>query len=578
MNKLFKWIATIFLAMLMFAGATRPILTSAVSGDDNDSQPPTTEVTGRPATGDLIIHKLQFNVDEIPNIENHNGEELTITGTSGLAGVTFNIYRVADDATDTTTPAGAALNTGVTGAGGLLEFSDLTAGRYLVVEDISNLPFGVTYTSPNFLVDVPMTKADGTGWLGEVHVYPKNRLIVATVDFYKFFEDKGKNPNKTATFKLYKGTSPSGTLIEEKIVNTNDATGRIYFDNAGKGLDVGNYYIVETAVDAPYGLNDKVITFEVTNGDHDADLQDGEATIHALGDKKFNNYLLTEPNKENTDDDNDDFSANLGEIVNWNIDVRIPTNISDYTEFQFTDDLDSRLDYVGNLIATVDDTDVVFTATEPATTGGGTLVVVFTKENLANYAGKMLKISFNTKINETAEMGEKIPNNFVFEFDNGSGTQTKTDPTPPYTQTGGAKFDKTSSDSTLEDFSGAEFWIYRGSGAAKQYLQTNYTWGDGTANPMVLVSDTNGNFEIEGLSFGNYSLEERVALPGHMLRSDFDFVVSAESYKVNNPHEILNKTQIKLPETGGMGTIAFTIAGIGLMAGAVKLYRKEEKE
>lgn len=575
MNKLFKWVATIFLAMLMLAGATRPILTSAVSGDGDT---PTTEVNGRPATGDLIIHKLQFNAENIPNIENHNGAELTVPGTTGLAGVTFNIYKVADDATDTTTPTGAVVRTGVTGTDGLLEFLGLAAGRYLVVEDIENLPHGVNYTSPNFLVDVPMTKVDGSGWLGSVHVYPKNRLIVATVDFYKFFENKEENPNKTATFKLYKGTSPNGTLIEEKIVNTNDATGRVYFDNAGQGLEVGNYYIVETVVDAPYGLNNKVITFEVTNGDHDADLQDGEATIHALGDKKFNNYLLTEPNKENTDDDNDDFSANLGEIVNWNIDVRIPTNISDYTEFQFTDNLDSRLDYVGNLTATVGDTDVVFIATEPATTGGGTLVVEFDQENLVNYAGQTLNVSFDTKINETANMGEKIPNNFKFEFDNGSGTQTKTDPTPPYTQTGGAKFDKTSSDSTLEDFSGAEFWIYRGSGAAKQYLQTDYTWGAGTANPMVLVSDTNGNFEIKGLSFGNYSLEERVALPGHMLRSDFDFVVSAESYKVNNPHEILNKTQIKLPETGGMGTIAFTIAGIGLMAGAVKLYRKEEKE
>lgn len=151
---------------------------------------------------------------------------------------------------------------------------------------------GVTYTSPNFLVDVPMTNPGGTGWLSEVHVYPKNRLVLATIDLYKFFENKEDNPDKTATFQLWKaGTTP--VLMETETVSTN-GDGRILFNNNGLGYPVGDYYAIETSVDEPYGRNMDRLDITVTTAHHDTNLTDETATVHFNNSNTvFTNFLLT---------------------------------------------------------------------------------------------------------------------------------------------------------------------------------------------------------------------------------------------------------------------------------------------
>lgn len=564
MNRITKIFTTLLMALIVMMGAIRPI--AAV---ETAPGPP----SGKPTTADLVIHKLQFNGQEIPNIENHDGTEITIPNTSGLAGVTFDIYKVADDATSTVTPAGDRYATGITLAGGLLTFDDLPMGRYLVVENIETLPHGVNYTSPNFLVDVPMTNADGNDWLDVVHVYPKNRLVLGTIDFYKAFEEAGA----TATFGLY--DAETDALLEEETLSAN---GKVIFTNDGDGYETGSYYVKEISVGGAYGLDSTEFPVAITNADHDTTLNDNNATVHANNaETPLMNYIITEPKKTNTDDDNDDFSANLGEIVNWNIDVRLPLNIEDYTMYKFTDTLDSRLDYVGNVEISIDGLPVtgLATITEPTTTSGGTLIIDFDLVALAAYAGKDLNISFDTEINTTALMGQEIPNNFVLDFNNGSVIDSKTMEEPPFTQTGGAMFDKTSTRQDLEDFSGAQFWVYRMNGDDKEYLQADRSWSTATDTPFTLTSLTDGTFKIEGLSFGTYYLEERVALPGHMLPgTDFEFDVTANTYNAEATVPIQNRPRIDLPSTGGMGTILFTIAGAGLMAGAVKLYKKEEKE
>ena len=125
-----------------------------------------------------------------------------------------------------------------------------------------------------------------------------------------------------------------------------------------------------------------------------------------------------------------------------------------------------------------------------------------------------------------------------------------------------------------------------------------YTWGDkGDANVVVLTSDAEGRFEIAGLEYGSYKLEEKTPPAGFAkLNGDVEFVVKKDSYNgqpegVNHKHigynsdtdtikgqQIENK-KVSIPQTGGIGTVIFTVVGVMLMVGAAfALKRRKEDE
>ncbi len=134
---------------------------------------------------------------------------------------------------------------------------------------------------------------------------------------------------------------------------------------------------------------------------------------------------------------------------------------------------------------------------------------------------------------------------------------------------------------------------------------TAYTWEDAPAegkadNRVVLTSDGQGRFEITGLEYGDYKLEEKTAPKGFAkLNGDIDFKVAKGSYTdaagydkgakapthigYNNAddtvkgQEVVNK-KVSIPQTGGMGTVLFTIVGISLMAGAVVAMKRNREE
>ena len=128
---------------------------------------------------------------------------------------------------------------------------------------------------------------------------------------------------------------------------------------------------------------------------------------------------------------------------------------------------------------------------------------------------------------------------------------------------------------------------------------TRYEWADSKDEAgktiVTLASNADGQFVIEGLAYGNYKLEEVEAPKGFAKISDVEFTVNKGSlnkaadgvdvehigYKNNDDKElgqrIVNKT-VTIPQTGGMGTVLFTIVGISLMAGAVVAMKRNREE
>lgn len=118
-----------------------------------------------------------------------------------------------------------------------------------------------------------------------------------------------------------------------------------------------------------------------------------------------------------------------------------------------------------------------------------------------------------------------------------------------------------------------------------------YKWEDTNANAVVLTSDGEGKFEISGLEYGSYKLEEKTAPKGYAkLNGDIDFTVAKGTYngeasefkyevevkegeKQTYGKQVPNK-KVSIPQTGGIGSLIFIVAGLAIMGIAFVAMKK----
>ena len=331
--------------------------------------------------------------------------------------------------------------------------------------------------------------------------------------------------------------------------------------------------------------------------------------------------------KDVTQEGNDHNTANIGEEVKWIIKPSIPKDVYHSKKYKITDELDSKLNYTGNLkvyylnldgeevvINTVDsEKNVIYEINEPnenkdpnmTSEDKQTIEISFTKIGREFLGGlyeqgiEEIRISFNTIINGTAELGQPIYNNATLDYQNSFSTEDKpSDPVEvpenqrPEVHTGGVTLLKVDAKSKIA-LQGAEFMIY----ATKEdaLAGVNPLKNPLTGEDWVEKSGSDGIVRFEGLSYGEikqaansnastdywivetksptYIDENGEEKHYNLLKEPLKVTVHAESHKDKYAITVKN-SKFSLPVTGGVGTVIFTLGGLAIMGAAAFLYMR----
>ena len=163
-----------------------------------------------------------------------------------------------------------------TDATGHTSASDMELGLYLVVE--TRVPEMVTSTCNPFFVSLPMTTIDGSEWLYDLTVYPKNQTGNPTLDktVREAKNSTGKNTGSLTDIKdgyEHTATASVGDVVDYQIISTlptitskaSALSEYTYVDTMSKGIRYNkNDVVIEFFKDA--GCTDKITTWDENSG------------------------------------------------------------------------------------------------------------------------------------------------------------------------------------------------------------------------------------------------------------------------------------------------------------------------
>lgn len=124
---------------------------------------------------------------------------------------------------------------------------------------------------------------------------------------------------------------------------------------------------------------------------------------------------------------------------------------------------------------------------------------------------------------------------------------------------------------------------------AYEKAQSEWIFEDSKDNAAVFKSDEDGFFKVTGIMPGDYQLEETKAPKGYSeLKDPIDFTVDKDSEgettldagKLKDDKgftQVVNK-KVTIPQTGGIGSLIFIVAGVAIMAIAFAMKKRNSYE
>lgn len=210
--------------------------------------------------------------------------------------------------------------------------------------------------------------------------------------------------------------------------------------------------------------------------------------------------------------------------------------------------------------------------------GGTYLSIEFVNANEIKEQYSSVSVSYRARVNKFAEIYD--PNTNTVTLDYGTHSEIPGNEVSVYTY--GYALQKV--DGKDNALAGAEFQIFATEEDAKN-RQNPLTFLSEQENGKLIDTATSGEdgiVKFYGLKPGTYWIMETKAPNGYnLLKDPVQITVTSGTGKLPEGQadiQIVNTKGFELPETGGAGTIAFTLGGIIVMILAVVIYLKSRKK
>lgn len=561
----------------------------------------------------------------------HEQQNEDTTTNPPLEGIEYTVYKVDETCEDRVDGEYYIEENNIQGISkttdstGTVVFDNLELGRYYVkvTDDMDGV---LSYE--NFLVDIPMTNAQGTGLDYNITVEPKIQTAYGNFELIK--TDLAGKPLSGVTFKVQVMKRSSAFSLDDLPLSvwtdyipegedsvltvTTNSEGKItlsnlpaYFNYDGAYEEDVIYRLIEISTPERY-INNNIISdlfFYVG--------EDGKVYTNYQSLEQFKKYFITnvvegdnltsvtymneKPEiikkvKNSAGDFVDSASAFMSDKVTFSITADVPMSVLNMSTYKITDNIPTGLvlDRDSIVVEGMTPTGKGVIPEELYTLSDTGLEITFDTSDLNGLSAIVVTYDVSFDSNNVVIGGDGNINTATLEYTNnisedGVELSTTTITDSAEVHTGAVSIEKIEKGNVDNKLSGAKFKIATTEENAKNGVFVKNSTGE----DIEVETDAQGQAIIEGLAYADNSTDVSYWLvetqaPSYqedgetkyynILKSPVEVRVGKTTHTL--PIQIQNSKGLTLPATGGIGIAIFAIAGIAIMGGAIVLNKKQK--